>query len=577
MSAGTLPEGWAEVPVSSVASLIRGVTYKKEQAINYRKDDYLPLIRANNIQNGKFDTTDLVFVPKNLVKESQKISPEDIVIAMSSGSKSVVGKSAHQHLPFECSFGAFCGVLRPEKLIFPSFIAHFTKSSFYRNKISSLSAGANINNIKPASFDLIKIPIPSLAEQEIIAEKLDTLLAQVDSTKARLEQIPQILKRFRQALMAAAVSGHLTEAWRNKHCNIDINNISVSKYKPNNGLFEQAKSSVPEIPSSWQIIPSAHLIEYITSGSRGWADYYSTEGALFLRMSNVRYNTTKLDLDDLQFVNLPGSVEGKRSHVKVDDLIISLTADVGRVAKIDKDLGEAYINQHLALVRPTKNIDSEYFALCIASQNIGAKQIQFFKKGATKAGLGLDDIRSLAIPFPPLSEQQEIVRRVEQLFIYTDTIEKQVNNALTRVNNLTQSILAKAFRGELSSQWRAENPELITGENSAAALLKKIKDEREAIKRLPKPKRSAIKKKTGKRMSKQIIKVVEALTQAGEPLSGQQLLDAAGYPGDSNTDDLEKFFLDIRQALIVEKSIVKLERSEDGQDWFSLAEVGSNE
>ncbi|ELV2782896.1 hypothetical protein QNZ42_002600 [Enterobacter cloacae] len=78
-------------------------------------------------------------------------------------------------------------------------------------------------------------------------------------------------------------------------------------------------------------------------------------------------------------------------------------------------------------------------------------------------------------------------------------------------------------------------------------------------------------------MSKQIIKVVEALTQAGEPLSGQQLLAAAGYPSDSNTDDLEKFFLDIRQALIVEKSIVKLERTEDGQDWFSLAEVGSNE
>ncbi|WP_262222543.1 restriction endonuclease subunit S, partial [Escherichia coli] len=100
-----------------------------------------------------------------------------------------------QHLPFECSFGAFCGVLRPEKLIFSGFIAHFTKSSLYRNKISSLSAGANINNIKPASFDLINIPIPPLAEQKIIAEKLDTLLAQVDSTKARFEQIPQILKR----------------------------------------------------------------------------------------------------------------------------------------------------------------------------------------------------------------------------------------------------------------------------------------------------------------------------------------------------------------------------------------------
>ncbi|WP_411019233.1 restriction endonuclease subunit S, partial [Salmonella sp. s52026] len=84
------------------------------------------------------------------------------------------------------------------------------------------------------------------------------------------------------------------------------------------------------------------------------------------------------------------------------------------------------------------------------------------------------------IRVPPLEEQHEIVRRVEQLFAWADTIEKQVNNALNRVNSLTQSILAKAFRGELTAQWRAENPSLISGENSAAARLEKIKAERAA-------------------------------------------------------------------------------------------------
>ncbi|MBJ4016128.1 restriction endonuclease subunit S, partial [Salmonella enterica subsp. enterica serovar Meleagridis] len=90
------------------------------------------------------------------------------------------------------------------------------------------------------------------------------------------------------------------------------------------------------------------------------------------------------------------------------------------------------------------------------------------------------ELASLEIPLTPLPEQHEIVRRVEQLFAWADTIEKQVNSALTRVNSLTQSILAKAFRGELTAQWRAENPELISGENSAAALLEKIKAERAA-------------------------------------------------------------------------------------------------
>ncbi|MWB60861.1 restriction endonuclease subunit S, partial [Pseudomonas aeruginosa] len=90
------------------------------------------------------------------------------------------------------------------------------------------------------------------------------------------------------------------------------------------------------------------------------------------------------------------------------------------------------------------------------------------------------DVKEFVLEVPPLNEQHEIVRRVEQLFGYADTIEKQVNNALVRVNNLTQSILAKAFRGELTAQWRAENPDLISGENSAAALLEKIKAERAA-------------------------------------------------------------------------------------------------
>src|SRR5690554_1949907 len=100
--------------------------------------------------------------------------------------------------------------------------------------------------------------------------------------------------------------------------------------------------------------------------------------------------------------------------------------------------------------------------------------------------LNLSILKELPIPLPPVEEQTEIVRRVDQLFAHADRIEQQVNNALTRVNNLTQSILAKAFRGELTEQWRKDNPELISGENSAEALLARIKSERAAV---AKPKR----------------------------------------------------------------------------------------
>lgn len=98
-------------------------------------------------------------------------------------------------------------------------------------------------------------------------------------------------------------------------------------------------------------------------------------------------------------------------------------------------------------------------------------------------------IKNLEVYFPSLSEQTEIVRRVDQLFAHADRIEQQVNNALARVNNLTQSTLAKAFRGELTEQWRKDNPELISGENSAEALLERIRAEWAAVAR-PKHRKS---------------------------------------------------------------------------------------
>lgn len=427
--------------------------------------------------------------------------------------------------------------------------------------------------LKLTQANMLEIPIllPPLAEQKVIAEKLDNLLTQVEITKARLERISSILKIFRQAVLSAAVRGKLTEEWRRKNHFLPSNpNKGKERFKKD--LFNSATQSLPELPNEWIVVPAASVLEYVTSGSRGWANYYADEGALFLRMSNVRFDTIKLDLNDLQYVNLPESIEGKRSLVKKNDLVISITADIGRVAVIDIELEEAYVNQHLALLRPTKDINSEYLATCIAAVNIGVKQVQALKRGATKAGLGLDDIRSLAIPFPAIEEQAEIVRRVEGLFAFADSIEQKAEAALARVNNLTQSVLFKAFTGELTADWRAANPELISGNNSAEALLKKIKTDREAIERKPKPKRSTIKEKTDNRMSKQIIKVAEVLERAGKPLSGQQLLAAAGYPSDSNTEQLEKFFLDIRDALTIERSIVKLERDDDSQDWFALAQ-----
>lgn len=246
---------------------------------------------------------------------------------------------------------------------------------------------------------------------------------------------------------------------------------------------------------------------------------------------------------------------------------------MGKTSRVHYKIGA--IASSLVIVRPSDYIDRDfayYFLISPPAKNL----ISEFDNGSAQPNLSAKSLATYPLQLPSFKEQIEIVSRVEELFNFAARAEKKATAALERVNKITQSILAKAFRGELTVDWRAANPGLISGENSAEVLLEKIKGEREAIERQPKPKRSAIKQKIGSRMGKQIIKVVEALKQAGEPLSGQQLLAAAGYPSDSSTDKLEQFFLDVRDALFIEESIVKLERGNDSQDWFTLANPPMN-
>ncbi|EDV4562449.1 restriction endonuclease subunit S [Salmonella enterica subsp. enterica] len=292
----------------------------------------------------------------------------------------------------------------------------------------------------------LNLPIASISEQKIIAEKLDTLLAQVDSTKARLEQIPQILKRFRQAVLAAAVNGNLN---KNAKPNTKVRTLQEVGIIIKTGPFGSALHKSDYISNGIPVINPMHINDGIISPS------------LSMTISTEKYaELSSWSLHD-------------------GDVIVGRRGEMGRAAVVNTNQSKMLCGTGSMILRTRKNVEPKYLELILRSPT----SINYFNKeavGSTMVNLNQKVINSLEVYLPSVEEQAEIVRRVEQLFTYADTIEKQVNNALTRVNNLTQSILAKAFRGELTTQWRAENPDLISGENSAAALLEKIKAERAA-------------------------------------------------------------------------------------------------
>ncbi|MCE9873788.1 restriction endonuclease subunit S [Hafnia alvei] len=335
----------------------------------------------------------------------------------------------------------------PDHLVDIQFLYYALKA---RGLVDTISGSAQ-PQITGQGLKKVRVPLPSFSEQKIIADKLDTLLAQVDNTKARLEQIPQILKRFRQAVLAAAVSGKLTEEWRVS------NGLGAWEPQKIGDIVSQIESG--KSLKCIETPPQEHEYGIVKISAVTWGEYNEAESKTLPNKSDFIETRRVNDGDFLisrantiELLGAPVIVHKTTKNLMLSDKVLRLVME---------DEHKKWLSIFLRSPSGRKEIESRSTGNQLSMRNIGQKAL-----------LDID------LPKPPISEQTEIVRRVEQLFAYADGIEKQVQNALERVNNLTQSILAKAFRGELTAQWRAENPDLISGENSAQALLAKIQQQR---------------------------------------------------------------------------------------------------
>jgi type I restriction enzyme S subunit len=364
-------------------------------------------------------------------------------------------------------------VLRPiANAVNPKLLFALVKTQdFLINGALNMSGSVGHKRVPKDFVVNYSLPFPPLAEQKVIADKLDTLLAQVESTKARLERIPQILKRFRQSVLAAAVSGKLTEEWRGS------NSFKIFELKLSKGQMTL------EIPNSWSEKKLDESCEVISGNAFKSNDFLDVGEIPAIKISNIQYG--EFEVKNQQYLPLKFLNKYKRFQVRSGELLMALTRPVTnetlKVCRYPDDQPIGLLNQRVCKFSFSNLAEKTFFEILFQSEYFKAQVIDNLSE-TLQPNLSPKSLMSFVVAIPSLEEQTEIVRRVEQLFAYADTIEQQVQNALTRVNNLTQSILAKAFRGELTEQWRKDNPDLISGDNSAEALLEKIKAEREAIK-----------------------------------------------------------------------------------------------
>lgn len=316
----------------------------------------------------------------------------------------------------------------------PSYICYM----FSALDTSMLVTGTVQPQVTIQAFSEYPIPLIPLAEQQRIVTRIENLFAKLDEAKEKAQVVIDSFELRKSAILHKAFTGELTERWRKKH---------------GVGL------------DSWETVTSKKLFEYVTSGSRGWAQYYSQSGAVFVRMGNLQHSTIELDMSSIQYVDLPDKAEGQRSLIKKNDILISITADVGMIGLVRDIDFEGYINQHVALARPAEPESAEFIAWYLVS-DVGFKQFRKKQRGATKVGLGLNDIRTLCLDMPIMAEQKEILNILNRLMIKEHQAKQAAESVLAQIDTMKKAILVRAFRGELGTN----NP----SDENAIELLKEV-------------------------------------------------------------------------------------------------------
>jgi type I restriction enzyme S subunit len=433
-----IPSSWTWQQGSTVFQVIRGVSYKKGDASDSPAEGTIPLLRANNIGTGiNFD--DLVYVPQSNIRQEQFIRRGDILIAMSSGSKKLVGKAAPMLSKFDGAFGAFCGVIRNKSGVLNDFLARYFQSPQYTSWVTAAGKGIGINNLSKSDLDSLPVPTPPFTEQKRIVAKVDELMALCDRLEAQQQE-----RNTRQAALAHASLARFTEAPTPANLEFLFHNsytiTPADLRKTILSLGVQGKLFGPSKDSStWAAVRMKDVCLLITDGEHATPPRTSS-GVPLVTAKNVRDGFLDLVMTDWV---APSTAEKcwKRCKPRHDDiLMVCVGATTGRVCLVQNP-PDIVLVRSVALIRPNhERIAPTFLNLFLRSQE-GQAQIWGGVKQSAQPCLYLGRMSEFEIVLPPLTEQCRIVAKVNQLMALVDELEKQLATAQIESGHLLEAIL----------------------------------------------------------------------------------------------------------------------------------------
>lgn len=373
--------------------------------------------------------------------------------------------------------------LRPySETYFSKLIYYYIISPAFLNQKDEFATGSTQEALTDANAVKLIFPLPPLNEQKRIVAKLDNIIPSINEVKERLDKVPAIIKRFRQSVLTAAVSGKLTEKWRVKNPDVESAELLLEKIRKKHlELYKQKKTSKPkapllidknklpfEISDNWQWCRIAQISLKMSTGPFGTMLHksdYIHNGIPVINPTNI-INEKLVSLNKMM-VSKETLKRLSKYTLFENDIVIARRGDLSKCGIVTKDeKGWLCGTGSFFLKLGINPIFYRFFYISDFCQKV----LNSDAIGTTMANLNQKVLLNILFPLPPLEEQKEIVRQVDKLFAFADKLEKHYKNAKAKVDKLTQSVLAKAFRGELVPQDPNDEP--------AEKLLERIKVEK---------------------------------------------------------------------------------------------------
>ena len=454
----TLPKGWVKTALDNIATWGAGGTPKRTEESYYGGE--IPWIKTGDLGPKWLKSSSETITLSGLNNSSAKLFKKgSVAIAMYGAT---IGKTSI--LDIDAATNQACAVGKPFEGVTTSKFLYYLLNNEKQRFIDQGKGGAQ-PNISQTVIRNHEVAIPSLEEQQRIVSKVEDLLGQVTTIQNRLNQLPEIINQFRQSVLAAAVSGQLTEEWRQRNCEYDTPEITRSDVSDASNVFDKTKGL--KIPKTWRWERFLDL-GLISGGgtpkkseSKYWGGdipWVSPKDMKTDYIGQAQDSITREGLDNSSTKLIPA----QSILFVVRGMILAHSFPVAI------NVNPVTINQDMKAITPINVVEAEYLVFVLMYKKNQFVHLAGSSTHGTKR-LESKHYFNVAIPVPPQEEQKKIVRQIKSYFAIANTLETSLKNAKAQVDNLTQSILAKAFRGELVRQQPDDEPAEVLLEKIAKA------------------------------------------------------------------------------------------------------------